>query len=180
MKIRKSREEGFTLIEVLAATVILSIVSMAMMAFFINAMSYNKGNQNKTVMVNLARNALFYMEKQNFNDLNAYFTESTSIQPAIDLNASKCTFHAGALTCSPEDKTLSSMTGLWNVLNTEVNGKNYVATIIYQKDLIEKDTSGKFKYLIPIKVTVRDASAPNGSNRNQANVEGYILDESIR
>lgn len=55
----RGKEAGFTLIEVLAAIVILSIVSLVLTSYFTNAMTYSKSNQNKTIMVNLARNALF-------------------------------------------------------------------------------------------------------------------------
>ncbi|OCT14252.1 hypothetical protein A8709_25820 [Paenibacillus pectinilyticus] len=181
MKKKEPRDEGFTLIEVLAATVILSVVSLAMMAFFIQAMSYNKGNQNKTVMVNLARNALFYMEKQPFTEMNDYLKANGG----IDLEKGNCSMNAGALICSPTDMTISSMTGLWDVFNPEVNGKQYEVTVKYQSDLIHEElemnpTSTKFQYLIPISVQVVDKNAPNPSSRYQADVEGYILDESIR
>lgn len=178
MSKRKARDEGFTLIEVLAATVILSVASLAMMTFFINAMSYNKGNQNKTVMVNLARNALFYMEKQRFNDVRDYFANNS----VIDLQQSNCQLVGlGELKCDSNNDFLKSMTGLWDVFNPVVNGKNYEVIVTYQKNLVDKEPSStKFQYLIPISVSVRDKNAPNLSTRYQANVEGYILDESIR
>lgn len=73
MKAKLREEKGFTLVEVLAAIVILSIVSLILTSYFTNALSYSKSNQNKTVMANLARNALFYMEKQNFSAMKEHF-----------------------------------------------------------------------------------------------------------
>lgn len=72
MKPGLKQEKGFTLIEVLAAIVILSIVSLVLTSYFTNAMSYSKSNQNKTIMVNLARNALFYVEKQDFKAMKVF------------------------------------------------------------------------------------------------------------
>lgn len=72
MKPGLKQEKGFTLIEVLAAIVILSIVSLVLTSYFTNAMSYSKSNQNKTIMVNLARNALFYVEKQDFEAMQEF------------------------------------------------------------------------------------------------------------
>lgn len=72
MKPGLKQEKGFTLIEVLAAIVILSIVSLVLTSYFTNAMSYSKSNQNKTIMVNLARNALFYVEKQDFKEMQEF------------------------------------------------------------------------------------------------------------
>lgn len=72
MKPGLKQEKGFTLIEVLAAIVILSIVSLVLTSYFTNAMSYSKSNQNKTIMVNLARNALFYVEKQDFKAMKEF------------------------------------------------------------------------------------------------------------
>ncbi|MGG1514948.1 prepilin-type N-terminal cleavage/methylation domain-containing protein [Paenibacillus oryzisoli] len=180
MKVRKSRDEGFTLIEVLAATVILSIASLGMMAFFLHAMSYNKGNQNKTVMINLARNALFYMEKQSFSDLEIYFRGEG--HDRIDLLSSGCEMTAGNLMCGQDPSVqpiLSKLEGLWDVFYPEVNGKRYQVVVTYQKDLAN-DGAGKFKYLLPISVAVRDISDTTKSRRYQANVEGYIVHESIR
>jgi prepilin-type N-terminal cleavage/methylation domain-containing protein len=179
MRKREPREEGFTLIEVLAATVILSVVSLAMMTFYIQAMSYNKGNQSKTVMVNLARNALFYMEKQSYVDLKNYFAN----HPEIDLKKSNCYMNAGSITCPAENDRnfFNNMTGIWDVFNPEVNGKHYEVVVTYQKGLVDAiPASTKFQYLIPINVTVKDKDAADSSNRYQANVEGYVLDESIR
>ncbi|RTE01414.1 prepilin-type N-terminal cleavage/methylation domain-containing protein [Paenibacillus whitsoniae] len=177
MKVKKSRDEGFTLIEVLAATVILSIASLGMMAFFLHAMSYNKGNQNKTVMINLARNALFYMEKQSFSDLETYFNGSSDLSlpshDKIDLSTSGCTETAGSLICPREHQILSKFYGIGDVFNPEVNGKLYQVVVTYQE-------SRKRDYLLPISVTVKDTSGSTDSMRYQANVEGDIVDESIR
>ncbi|MFC5453091.1 PulJ/GspJ family protein [Paenibacillus aestuarii] len=171
MKNGKSREAGFTLIEVLASVVILSIVSIAMFAFFNNAMSYNKGNQNKTVMINLARNTLFYMEKQSFDELDTYFGSHDQI--TLD----DCDSNMG---CSLGNALPSMKSSIYNVFHAEINGIKYISTVTYQRSLVDGD--GKWTYLLPIKVTVKEEDAPSSKNgkRYEADVEGYVVDEAIR
>ncbi|MBA2940042.1 type II secretion system protein [Paenibacillus sp. CGMCC 1.16610] len=187
MSRREPREEGFTLIEVLAATVILSVASMAMLAFFINAMSYNKGNQNKTVMVNLARNALFYMEKQNYATIHNYFIDpSTKIQKNSVISSEGCTRN---ICDKPDLQNLflnPNMKLLWDVLNPKVNDIEYQISVSYQDKLteeLEKDPvkKGMANYLLPIhvEVSVKDNNVNNGRNKPVI-VEGYIANESIR
>lgn len=184
MNKRKARDEGFTLIEVLAATVILSVASLAMMTFFINAMSYNKGNQNKTVMVNLARNALFYMEKRRFNDVRDYFDNVGELEdgnPVITFAGCSYERESGALHCSQSKKMsyLTNFSGIQNILSPKVNGRDYQITITYQRNLQKGQGNGNVnQYLIPIRVNVRSGSDPN--LRNQAFVEGYVINEQIR
>lgn len=191
MNRREPREEGFTLIEVLAATVILSVASMAMMAFFINAMSYNKGNQNKTVMVNLARNALFYMEKQNYNQVERYFSqigESDGKDPIMTMKESITISNNGVSCHVPlKSELLNGFSGIGNVLRPSVNGKDYDITITYQTDLEKGRANAPLpttedrmsKYLIPIRVSVKALGAVE-SLRNQTYVEGYVTNEKIR
>jgi len=168
----KSSEAGFTLIEVLASVVILSIVSMAMLAFFNNAMNYNKGNQNKTVMINLARNTLFYMEKQSYDELKAYFKTYDQI------TLQNC--HAD-MQCLDGDLLPSMRSGIYDAFHSEINGIKYISTVTYQRSLVNA-TDGKWTYLLPIKVTVKEETPPSSHNGNryQADVEGYVVDESIR
>ncbi|UJF35983.1 type IV pilus modification PilV family protein [Paenibacillus hexagrammi] len=182
MRRKLDGEEGFTLIEVLAATVILSVVSLAMMAFFLQAMSYNKSNQNKTVMVNLARNALFYMEKQRFSDVADYFASNEVEHRGENayITVNDCNLVAESLSCTNGNKVplLNRFQGIYNVLHPQVNGRTYDITVTYQSNL-EKNNANVSQYLIPIQVSVQTLNADN-SLRNQTVVEGYVLDEKIR
>ncbi|WP_456273866.1 type IV pilus modification PilV family protein [Bacillus sp. AK031] len=58
--------QGLTLIEVLVSVTILSTVLLVFLNFFFQAGTYTNMNQKKTVAVNVARNALMYMENQSF------------------------------------------------------------------------------------------------------------------
>jgi prepilin-type N-terminal cleavage/methylation domain-containing protein len=192
-------EKGFALLEVLAAIVILSIVSLVLTSYFSNALSYANTNQNKTVMVNLARNALFYVEKQDFKKMEKYFNSIvvgvpdtlTGDHPNISIE--QCYTDPSNLTtgCSqlfnPSEVLLLS-----NVLNPTINGVVYNITISYQ-DLLHKtmlypegmtaDEAKRKKamaaYLLPVKVTV-STGAGTVSQSNETVVEGYITDDKIR
>lgn len=188
----RGKEEGFTLIEVLAAIVILSIVSLVLTSYFTNALSYSKSNQNKTIMVNLARNALFYMEKQDFEAMAQYFdvdnTNPSAVHP--DIEAAQCT----ATACNYTTLFMNSGV-LPDVLNPVINNISYQVNITYQADLHRDMLKGKSivngvessdprkqemaPYLIPVQVEVTGPGGPNAHTSSTV-VEGYITDEKIR
>ncbi|MBU8879573.1 prepilin-type N-terminal cleavage/methylation domain-containing protein [Bacillus sp. FJAT-29790] len=58
--------KGFTLMEVLVSLTILGIILMGTMKFFSQAYTYTNINQKKTAAINVARNTLMYIEKDNF------------------------------------------------------------------------------------------------------------------
>ncbi|SEU14621.1 prepilin-type N-terminal cleavage/methylation domain-containing protein [Paenibacillus sp. NFR01] len=185
-------EQGFTLIEVLAAVVILSIVSLVLSSYFTNAMSYSKSNQNKTIMVNLARNALFYMEKQDYDGLKLYFMgrEASGSTPAEAGHASITATACAPLTdttasCGAYSQVVKDTLTLAKVLNPTVNNISYQIDIEYQSalhqqmkssgDQVERATAD---YLLPVRVRVQDPRS--GGNVKETVVEGYITDEKIR
>ncbi|MNB81219.1 hypothetical protein D3C75_279930 [compost metagenome] len=176
MKDRLKQEQGFTLIEVLAAIIILSIVSLVLTSYFTNAMSYAKANQNKTIMVNLARNALFYAEKQDFDVWKKYFNSNINIG-----YEDVCTVGELEVPCN-YSSLVKDITVLDKVLNPSINGISYSINIAYQVDLYKemKDIkSDAANYLIPVLVTVK-APEKNGRKAAETVVEGYITNEAIR
>ncbi|CAH1209521.1 hypothetical protein PAECIP111892_03237 [Paenibacillus auburnensis] len=180
-------EGGFTLIEVLAAIVILSIVSLVLTSYFTNALTYSKSNQNKTIMVNLARNALFYMEKQDFEKVQEFF-----VTQDYSLSADVCRIDACDDDSSPEGNAYQqafNTESLAHVLHPKVNGIDYSINVVYQRGLLEEsdsedgavdelDKADIRDYLLPVKVVVtRDSeSGPSAP----VEVEGYISNEEIR
>ncbi|MEF3354188.1 type II secretion system protein [Paenibacillus sp. GYB006] len=193
LKAQIQKEQGFTLVEVLAATIILSIVSLVVVSYFMNAHSYAKSNQNKTVMVNLARNALVYLEKQDFTKMEEYFKADKEGSPII--KGSSCT---QVTECKYNSLFMNAHT-LPEVLNPKVNNVQYELVISYQSKLHQQlkdgtrlkslelgggmdsaqDGESLAGYLLPVKVTVTGPGGPRG-HRNEAVVEGYITDEKIR
>lgn len=183
MKSGLKQEKGFTLIEVLAAIVILSIVSLVLTSYFTNAMSYSKSNQNKTIMVNLARNALFYVEKQDFEEMKDYLTENDSLE------ATKCQKDTDdSVKCDDYIQLVEDTTILNQVLNPSINGVNYQIDIKYQRELhnpslspspSDSDEQKMAAYLLPVLVKVSRVDSSSGP-QTQSVLEGYITDEKIR
>ncbi|WP_248549024.1 type IV pilus modification PilV family protein [Paenibacillus odorifer] len=183
MKPSLKQEKGFTLIEVLAAIVILSIVSLVLTSYFTNAMSYSKSNQNKTIMVNLARNALFYVEKQDFEAMKEFFIK----QNHDSIEAAKCQKDTDdSLKCEDYKGLVQDTEILNQVLNPAINGVNYQIDIKYQRDLhnqslessdLEKQNMAV--YLLPVLVKVSRVDS-SGGPESEPVVEGYITDEKIR
>lgn len=177
MKDRLKQEQGFTLIEVLAAIIILSIVSLVLTSYFTNAMSYAKANQNKTIMVNLARNALFYAEKQDFDEWKAYFTK------VENNNTLECS--ATGTSCTTYNNMVDDTKVLEAVLNPFINKIQYHIQIVYQRDTHNRMSASKTDfdkdispYLIPVEVVVWNSK--DTARTKQTVVEGYITDEKIR
>jgi prepilin-type N-terminal cleavage/methylation domain len=169
-----TKESGLTLVEVLAALVILSIVSLVLTSFFTNALTYAKGNQSKTVMVNLARNALFYMEKQSFEPIQTYFSNPSNT--AISCQVSGCD---AAVSQLAEDSAV-----MQQILNPNINGVQYTISVIYQRDmhndmLHDTDKLHMAEELLPVMVKVERVNGTT-SARNTAEVEGYIASERVR
>ncbi|OMD83023.1 MULTISPECIES: prepilin-type N-terminal cleavage/methylation domain-containing protein [Paenibacillus] len=183
MKPGLKQEKGFTLIEVLAAIVILSIVSLVLTSYFTNAMSYSKSNQNKTIMVNLARNALFYVEKQDFEAMKEFFIKQN--HDAIE--AAKCQKDTDdSLKCEDYKGLVQDTEILNQVLNPAINGVNYQIDIKYQRDLhnqslesSDPEKQNMAVYLLPVLVKVSRANS-SGGPESEPVVEGYITDEKIR
>jgi prepilin-type N-terminal cleavage/methylation domain-containing protein len=198
---KESTEKGFTLLEVLAAIIILSIVSLVLTSYFTRALSYSKSNQNKTIMVNLARNALFYMAKQDFETMSVYFQGTKAgTQPAVvghaSIDASGCVpLTETSVSCGNYENMITDANTLAHVLNPVINNVKYQVSITYQANLHQEMMNGKTSgnaneavdvrkqemapYLIPVEVTVTGPGGPNG-NTSSTVVEGYITDEKIR
>ena len=190
---RFKKEEGFTLIEILAALLIMAIVGLAMTAYFNNAMSYAKTNQNKTIMSNLARNALVYMEKQNFERIEDYFKWKIATEPgkpaAIEASMfDECTDVSNGV-CAYQDMFGSvvkfNAERFKQMLSPQVNGVDYQIRVTYQPDIrtdledaASLGTAGA-GLLLPISVTISGPGGPRGSE-DSVTVEGYINADQIR
>ncbi len=175
-----SREDGFSLIEVMAAIVILSVIIMMGLTYFSNSLSYAKTSENKTVMINLARNALVYAEKQDFAAWKKYFItdHKGTVTGAACTSSSSCSSYPFLV---PD----SNVGVLARVLNPNVNGVPYTVTIRYQPaattptntSTVATTIRNNTDYLLPIEVSVQ----PTGRNDvTGTSVEGYITNETIR
>lgn len=84
------KQSGFTLIEVLLSFTLLFIIVIPLMGYFIQAYDYTYQSQNKTVAINIARNIVHYLEKQNFSAMKTYLeiekTSNSSKYTILDWN----------------------------------------------------------------------------------------------
>ncbi len=186
---RLKKEQGFTLIEVLAALLILSIVALAFTAYFSNALTFSKSNQNKTIMSNLARSAVVYMQKQDFDALKGYFlyeiehTPDGNVNPSLNAN----TF----LTCGASSTNECAFKEIFGntdpslvsqILSPSVNGVDYQIIISYQRKLAD-NLGEKGDLLLPITATIRPkptSAGSSGPGADEVVVEGYVNAEVIR
>lgn len=85
------KNKGFTLVEVLLAVTIFSLIVLPMVSFFIQAQDYSSRNKNMGLATHIAQNALIYLEKQDFNRMRAmadpdFYTSSDYNGPALTLH----------------------------------------------------------------------------------------------
>jgi prepilin-type N-terminal cleavage/methylation domain-containing protein len=173
IKILKNNR-GLTLIELLVSITILGIVLLSFMNFFLQSSTYTNVNQKKTVGVNVARNVLMFMEKQNFLEVRNYFH---------DVNNGSKPSESDYLTlfiCEAKYKTFSNSSTeselnqtCPNKKNITINGLEYEASI-YSGEVLNPD---EMDYYIPITIKVRW----NINDREYSTVvDGKIKSEDTR
>lgn len=184
MKAWRKQEAGFTLLEVLAAVTILSVVSLSLTAFFVHAMSYAKGNQNKTVAVHLARNALFFLEKTSFDAFDGYLGQHGTLS-TVGCQAIETPDGPSQVVCADDaerTELFKATPYLWEALRPVVNGRSYAAEVTRLPPAggdADADKEKLEKFLIPIRIRI-ESDGGAGGKRNSAEVEGYLTNERIR
>lgn len=147
-------EKGFTLVEVLASLVIISIVLMSFMAIFGNTNRLAITNSEKLVVINLADS---YLERFKIDPKGTINLKRLS-------NIPEYSFPPTLTACPVEGKTNNMCTTISLNNLDPVNSKKYVVTIHISQDASEKNLS-----IYNIVVTVKaDASKLSSS------VEGYV------
>jgi prepilin-type N-terminal cleavage/methylation domain-containing protein len=162
-------KKGFTLIEVLVSITILGIVLMSFMNFFMQAGSFTNMNQKKTVAVNVARNALMFVEHQSYLKVYGEFpiVNKVSTPPKIydkDLyicNDSYEYFDQNSVKPS-------------NCKNITINNLDYKVKIKFEE--VDKNDPS-IKYYLPIKVEV---GWTINDHEYSTSVNGTIKSEDIR
>jgi Tfp pilus assembly protein PilV len=150
-----NNDKGLSLIEVLLSVTILGFIFISIMGFFSQAYDYTERNESKTVGINVARNVLYYMERQDFERLQKKYLDSSTTK---ELTKSNCNDQLG-----DEDVFVGNCS---QILETVVNNVTYSATVTIEN---HKDPNLK-SYLIPLKVRV------NWSDQ-ETTVEGVIRNE---
>ncbi len=159
LKIIKNKK-GFTLIEVLLSITILSVVTIGMLSLFTQAYSYTKMNENRTVALNVARNALIYMERQDFDFIKNLISHTSITYKEICTSLDSNNRRACEAVLKP-------------TINNIVYDNIEISLYEYNKENVpEKEKIQLNGYLVGITVTV-DVNPP-------IVIEGVITDESIR
>lgn len=160
-------EKGFTLVEVLAALVIISIILTSSIAIFSNTNALAVSNSEKLVVINLADAYLERLKADPVGTINNDINDdSKTISEVINLRS--CPLIAST------QKKVCPETVLDNEL-TKLNGKQYKVTIQFsqtQNNSSSRIHSEKDLQLINVLVTV---SSP--TSKISSSVEGYISDE---
>jgi prepilin-type N-terminal cleavage/methylation domain-containing protein len=162
-----SSSKGLTLIEILASLTIFGIISISLLSFFTQAYQFTNSNENKTVAVNVARNALMYMQKQNFIEVRADFEEKNIKEYRIFICENPTTHKREYL------RTVNQ--SVENCENITINNVPYQVEITYNPDGYDKDTDRS--YIIPIKITVNWDS---DGHEKETELKGVINSEDIR
>ncbi|NMH69885.1 type II secretion system protein [Bacillus sp. RO3] len=165
---------GFTLIELLVSITIFGIVLLSFMNFFLQSSTYTNLNQKKTVGVNVARNALMYMENQDFLETRDFFYDVNS----GNQDANDHFLHL--FICNDEYSTYSDKLSETEInqscpdkKNININGLEYETTI-YSEQVINQN---ELNYYIPITIKVRWNI---NDKEHSTTVDGKVKSEDIR
>jgi prepilin-type N-terminal cleavage/methylation domain-containing protein len=160
---KKSRncQAGVTLLELLVSLTILSILLLSITRFFFQAGTFNTVNESRTVALNVARNALMFMEKQSFVEMR-YTFENPGTKKWIKMCPDDQGEKVYSLQSSAADKSACS--------NISVNDGTYEVTVT--SNAVNEETK---KYYIPVTVKVRWKE-----NEPEVEIDGTIKSEDMR
>lgn len=162
------KDQGFTLIEVLASLTILTLIALPMFSFFTQAYDYTTKNQNNTVGVNVARGVVEFMKKQNFEEMKNLLEATGQPDPSNGLK--KTEIYIGTTTNS----YYYSETEVPETNQIEINSNRYRVSVTLWKN----SDSHLDAYSIPINVTA--SWGMNSNNEMKTSLEGAIINETIR
>ncbi|MCM3002662.1 type IV pilus modification PilV family protein [Priestia koreensis] len=168
-------QQGMTIIELLVSLVILTILFTGAMQFFPQSYSYTRVNQSKTTGVNVARNALQYMQGQSFLTVKKELVEDKKIVRLYVYDPPSSTNEGeDANDVNPsylyQDQNIGQPA---NYKNISINNISYKVTIQYN----ESSSSSYRSSIIPIKI---DVSWKRNNIDLKTNIEGDIVSEDIR
>ena len=165
MKVKKilSNSKGLTLVELLASLTILGIIIIGSMQFFTQAYTYTNMNQKKTAAVNVARNALMFIEKESFIATRDKFEKDPTEEISILLCNNKYKMFWKNEIAGTDCKSI-------NINNIDYN-------VVIKAEETPDSSKKNYLYYIPLKATV--SWSFNGKDHS-TEVEGDIKSEDIR
>ncbi|WP_050181208.1 type IV pilus modification PilV family protein [Domibacillus robiginosus] len=157
----KNCQDGVTLLELLVSLTILSIILLSVTRFFFQAGTFNAANESRTIALNVARNALMFMEKQSFVEMRHEFEDPDTVK------------WLKMCPGTTEDKVYTLQSDRINEADCSdipVNDGTYAVTITSSS--IDEETK---KYYIPVTVKVRWKE-----NEPEVELDGTIKSEDMR
>lgn len=104
-----SNKNGFTLIEVLLSLTLIFLIVFPLFGFFLQAYGYTMESKNKTIAVNIARNVVNYMEKQNIYVMKAFLDTNEDGNKFALINWENCVVDKDCVTTDADgNKDFSS------------------------------------------------------------------------
>ncbi|RAK21374.1 prepilin-type N-terminal cleavage/methylation domain-containing protein [Anoxybacillus vitaminiphilus] len=161
-------DKGLTLIETMLSITILGIVMLGVMTLFKQAYLYTVLNEDKTIGINVARNALMYMEKQNFIEIKEKFA---SLGNNGQLQLLVCE-HNGSARYTLIDSNTSPLSGCSDI---QINDRKYNVTI--ETEPPKNNNSDYANYFIPLVVKV---TWKHGNIEQSTQLKGVLTSEDIR
>ncbi|MYL33303.1 prepilin-type N-terminal cleavage/methylation domain-containing protein [Pontibacillus yanchengensis] len=151
-----NQQAGFTLVEVLAAIAIFSAVTTIFLGIFLQSFDYVKGSQSKSVGIHAARNAVLFMESQDFETVEKYVGQK--------LESSKCGQYTSLLFKDDQCSTF---------LNPTINNIEYEVEVTIQPYNVED--MGIPESHDRIAETLEQIENQNEEQDNQTKVSNLIL-----
>lgn len=140
------------------------------MNFFYHSGKYKVMNENKTVAINVARNALMFMEKQDFIKVRGYFLQS-------NISADRHNESYRLAICDKKYSLLES-DSLGKCENIRINNVSYKVSIYPHPDKhFNQDQDPN--YYMPIQVKVEWEGNEN-ENEKATTLDGTIKSEDLR
>jgi len=158
-----SSNKGLTLIEVLVSLTILSLILLGIMNFFNQAYSFTNSNQKKTAAVNVARNALTFMEQST--GINSFIAIRDRIENHPD--------SSGKLEICNNEYQL-----VWNGEHNDASCSPItINDIPYNVSIVPRLDKNYTDYFIPLTVEVNWTV---NKHEYTTSIEGAITSEDLR
>lgn len=182
MEILYKNAKGYSLVEVLAAITIFSLIVIPMMSFFTQAYNNSNRNEKNTVVINVARGVFEFMKNQDFDELKARMAhesglnvyvgliDGSDIDPSDETMTKRIQVYKYQDEMTYEDSTIPDSK---KVKQVQINNLKYNAYVTLKPNV------DKPNYFIDIEVIVWDGD-DKYSPPAKPTLTGMIINENIR
>lgn len=174
--------KGYSLVEVLAAITIFSLIVIPMMSFFTQAYNNSNRNEKNTVVINVARGVFEFMKNQDFDELKARMAhegglnvyigliDGTDFDPNDETKTKRIQVYKYQEEKTYKDSTIPDSNKVKQVKINNIKYNTYVTL---------KPNIDNSKYFIDIEIFVWDGDDKYSPPAN-ATLTGMIINENIR